>query len=103
MTEVSAISTICKNCLFAKYENNTQVGCQFDRTDTVDNHPVYELLAAHDDDNGRPRCATTTVLGINNNNNTIKRIASAHSMINIHLVGQQTKPSPKMAGTSQST
>ena len=50
MTEVSAISTICKNCLFAKYENNTQVGCQFDRTDTVDNHPVYELLAAHDDD-----------------------------------------------------
>ena len=42
MTEVSAISTICKNCLFAKYENNTQVGCQFDRTDTVDNHPDYD-------------------------------------------------------------
>lgn len=50
MTEVSAISTICKNCLFAKYDKNTQIGCEFDRTQTVDNHPVYELIAAQDDD-----------------------------------------------------
>ena len=50
MTEVSAISTICKNCLFAKYDKNTQIGCEFGKTQTVDDHPVYELIAAQDDD-----------------------------------------------------
>ena len=50
MTEVSAISTICKNCLFAKYDDNTQIGCEFNRTKTVANHPVYDLIEAEDGD-----------------------------------------------------
>ena len=50
MTEVSAISTICKNCLFAKYDKTTQVGCEFNRTETIDNHPVCELIEAQDED-----------------------------------------------------
>lgn len=48
MTEVSAISTVCKNCLFAIYDNNTQIGCKFNRTNVVDDHPVYELIEAQD-------------------------------------------------------
>lgn len=50
MTEVSAISTICKNCLFAIYDDDTQIGCHFGRTDKVDNHDVYELIEAEDED-----------------------------------------------------
>ena len=50
MTEVSAISTVCKNCLFAIYNDNTQIGCKFNRTDTVNNHPIYELIDAKDED-----------------------------------------------------
>lgn len=50
MTEVSSISTICKNCLFAIYNNDIQIGCQFGRTDKVDNHDVYELIEAEDND-----------------------------------------------------
>ena len=50
MTEVSEISTICKNCLFAIYDNDTQVGCKFGRTETVDSHPSYELIEAEDEE-----------------------------------------------------
>ena len=50
MTEVSAISTICKNCLFAKYDKATQVGCEFNRTQTVDSHPVCVLIEAQVED-----------------------------------------------------
>jgi len=50
MTEVSAISTVCKNCVFAQYDKNTQTGCSFGRTDLVDNHSIYELVSAHDND-----------------------------------------------------
>ena len=46
MTEVSAISTICKNCLFAIYDDDTQIGCHFGRTDKVDNHDVYDICRA---------------------------------------------------------
>ena len=50
MTEVSAISTICKNCLFAQYDEDIQVGCHFDRTEKVNKHNVYELIEAEDED-----------------------------------------------------
>jgi len=50
MTEVSSISTVCKNCLFAIYDVDTQIGCHFGRTDKVDNHEVYELVEAEDTD-----------------------------------------------------
>ena len=50
MTEVSSISTVCKNCLFAIYDGDTQIGCHFGRTDKVDNHEVYELVEAEDTD-----------------------------------------------------
>jgi hypothetical protein len=48
--EVSAISTICKNCLFAIYDGKTQIGCQFNRTETIDNHPSYDLIEAEDEE-----------------------------------------------------
>ena len=50
MTEVSAISTVCKNCLFAMYDDNTQIGCSLNRTKVIQNHPVYELIEAEDED-----------------------------------------------------
>jgi len=50
MTEVSSISTICKNCLFAIYDSKTQIGCVFNRTETIDNHPSYDLIEAEDED-----------------------------------------------------
>jgi hypothetical protein len=50
MTEISAISTICKNCLFAIYDNKTQIGCALDRTDKVDQHPIFELIEAEDEE-----------------------------------------------------
>ena len=50
MTEVSEISTICKNCLFAIYDNDTQVSCKFGRTETVNNHPSYDLIEAEDEE-----------------------------------------------------
>lgn len=48
--EVSEISTICKNCLFAVYDGETQIGCHFNRTDTVDKHPSYDLIEAEDEE-----------------------------------------------------
>jgi|TARA_R100000149_G_C5860449_1_gene126506 hypothetical protein len=50
MKEISIISTACKNCLFAEYEGNTQVGCKLHRTEKISNHPVYELIEAEDDE-----------------------------------------------------
>ena len=50
MTEVSEISTICKNCLFAIYDDDTQVSCKFGRTETVNNHPSYDLIEAEDEE-----------------------------------------------------
>lgn len=50
MTEVSSISTICKNCLFAIYDGKTQIGCNFNRTETIDKHPSYDLIEAEDED-----------------------------------------------------
>lgn len=48
--EISPISTACKNCLFAIYDNDTQIGCYLGRTEKVDNHDVYELIEAEDEE-----------------------------------------------------
>jgi hypothetical protein len=50
MTEVSSISTVCKNCLFATYDNKTQIGCVMNRTETIKNHDIYELIEAEDEE-----------------------------------------------------
>jgi hypothetical protein len=50
MKEISVISTACKNCLFSIYDDTTQIGCALGRTDKVDNHPVYELIEAEDEE-----------------------------------------------------
>ena len=50
MTTVNPISSSCKLCLFAKYDGNTQIGCEFNRTEKIDNHPLYELIEAYDDE-----------------------------------------------------
>lgn len=50
MTKVSAISTVCKNCVFAIYDGKTQVGCAFNRTEKVDQHDIYELIEAEDEE-----------------------------------------------------
>lgn len=50
MTIISAISTVCKNCIFAIYNDKTQIGCELGRTKTVNDHPVYELIEAKDDE-----------------------------------------------------
>lgn len=48
MTKISALSTTCKNCLFAKYDGNTQVSCELNRIEKIKSHPVYELVEATD-------------------------------------------------------
>ena len=50
INNVSAISTVCKNCLFAIYDNDTQVGCKFDRTEKANNHSYYKLVEAEDEE-----------------------------------------------------
>ena len=50
INNVSSLSTVCKNCLFAIYDEKTQIGCAFHRTDKAENHPIYELVEAEDDD-----------------------------------------------------
>ena len=44
--KISAVSTTCKDCLFAKYEGNTQVGCELGRVEKVEQHPIYDLVEA---------------------------------------------------------
>lgn len=48
--KISAVSTTCKDCLFAKYEGKTQVGCELGRVEKVEQHPIYDLVEAYDDD-----------------------------------------------------
>lgn len=48
--QISALSTTCKECVFAKYNGNTQVGCELGRIEKIKNHPVYDLIEAYDDD-----------------------------------------------------
>ena len=50
MKEISVISTACKNCLFATYDKDTQIGCLLNRTEKVDNHQVYELIEVEDEE-----------------------------------------------------
>jgi len=50
MKEISVISTACKNCLFATYNNKTQIGCQLGRVEKVKNHSIYELIEVEDDE-----------------------------------------------------
>ncbi|MHA2275778.1 MAG: hypothetical protein ACXAC2_08435 [Candidatus Kariarchaeaceae archaeon] len=50
INNVSAISTVCKNCLFAIYDGKTQIGCKFNRTDKADTHNYYKLIEAEDDE-----------------------------------------------------
>lgn len=50
MSEISPISSSCKLCLFAKYDGDTQIGCEFNRTEKIHNHPLYELIEATDND-----------------------------------------------------
>jgi len=48
--KISALSTTCKECLFAKYDGSTQVGCELGRIEKVKTHPVYQLVEAMDDE-----------------------------------------------------
>ena len=50
MSEVSPISSSCKLCLFAIYDGDTQIGCEFNRTEKVKNNKVYELIEATDNE-----------------------------------------------------
>ena len=50
MKQISSISTVCKNCLFAMYDGDTQIGCHFGRTEKVDDHDIFELIEAEDED-----------------------------------------------------
>ena len=50
MKKISALSTTCKDCLFAKYDGITQTDCHLGKIDKIKNHPVYELVEAMDDD-----------------------------------------------------
>lgn len=50
MKQISSIATTCKNCLFAIYDGDTQIGCHFGRTEKVDEHDIFELIEAEDDD-----------------------------------------------------
>ena len=48
MDKINVISTTCKECLFAEYEDDTQVGCRLGKIEKIKNHPVYELIEAMD-------------------------------------------------------
>lgn len=48
--KVSAISTACKNCIFAIYDGNRQVDCRLGRTQKIADHDYYELLEVYDND-----------------------------------------------------
>lgn len=49
--EISITSTICKNCIFATYDGNRQIGCHFDITEKVRNSTDnVELVEAMDDE-----------------------------------------------------
>lgn len=50
MSEINAISSSCKLCLFAIYDGDTQVGCELNRVEKVKNHNTYELIEATDDE-----------------------------------------------------
>ena len=47
--KISVVSTTCRDCLFAEYDDNTQVGCHLGKIDKIKSHPVYELIEAMDD------------------------------------------------------
>lgn len=48
--KISVVSTTCKNCLFAIYEDDTQVDCELGKIEKINNHPIYEALEATDDE-----------------------------------------------------
>lgn len=47
--KISVVSTTCKDCLFAKYDGNTQVDCELGKIDKINNHPIYEVIEARDE------------------------------------------------------
>lgn len=48
--KISVVSTTCRDCLFAEYDDDTQVGCHLNKIDKIKNHSVYELIEATDND-----------------------------------------------------
>ena len=46
--KISVVSTTCRDCLFAEYNDDTQVGCHLGKIDKIKSHPVYELREATD-------------------------------------------------------
>ena len=46
--KISVVSTTCRDCLFAEYDDDTQVGCHLGKIDKIKSHPVYELIEATD-------------------------------------------------------
>ena len=49
MSIIHAIHTPCKNCVFAKYEENTQTGCELDYIEKYKNLES-EILEVYDND-----------------------------------------------------
>lgn len=49
MEKISALSTACKNCVFAVYDGDTQTGCEIGKIEKIKQHPVYQLVEAMDD------------------------------------------------------
>lgn len=50
MSEINAIHTPCKNCVFAQYEGITQKSCAMDLIEKYQNVETIEILEAYDDD-----------------------------------------------------
>jgi len=48
--KISVVSTTCRDCLFARYEGNTQVDCELGKIDKINNHPIYETIEAMDEE-----------------------------------------------------
>lgn len=47
---INSIASSCKSCLFAKWDGNTQTGCEFGRIEKVQYSNAYELVEAYDND-----------------------------------------------------
>jgi len=48
--KISVVSTTCKNCLFAKYDGDTQIDCELGKIEKIDAHPLYEIIGINDDE-----------------------------------------------------
>ncbi len=44
MTEIAKKHTACKNCIFAKYKNNTQIGCTLHKLENYEQKNIVEVF-----------------------------------------------------------